>query len=145
VIAHVPPPAPAVEPVPELDVEALADAIVPDEPDEFEEYIEDLREREELLEAEPEPVVELPAVPPAPPGPTPKKQGALFGAPGADGALLDEAAELVVEYRRASANFLRRRLRISLDEAKDVLAALAERGIIECEPGAGHGRVIVDR
>jgi hypothetical protein len=72
----------------------------------------------------------------------PQRQGSLFAPTTVDPDLVDEAASLVVEYRRASANFLRRRLRISAAEAIDVLAALRERGIVECEDGSAHGRVV---
>jgi hypothetical protein len=58
--------------------------------------------------------------------------------------LVDDAARLVLESRRASANFLRRHLRISIDDAIRVLGVLAERGVIECAPGAAHGRVVID-
>ncbi len=72
------------------------------------------------------------------------RQGELFGLAEEDADLLEEAASLVRETGRANANFFRRRLRISTDEAKAVLAQLAEQGLIEYELGAVQGRVITD-
>jgi hypothetical protein len=59
-----------------------------------------------------------------------------------DPELVAEAEQLVVEFRRASANFLRRRLRISLDESLDLLQELARRGVIDCEVGSAQGRLV---
>jgi hypothetical protein len=61
--------------------------------------------------------------------------------PGVDPELVEEAVELVSAYRRASATFFRRRLRIEEDDAIALLQELAARGIIECEAGATQGRV----
>jgi DNA segregation ATPase FtsK/SpoIIIE-like protein len=79
-----------------------------------------------------EPIVEIvPAPPPPPP------LASKF-----DPELVAEAEQLVVEFRRASANFLRRRLRISLDESLDLLQELARRGVIDCEVGSAQGRLV---
>ncbi len=69
------------------------------------------------------------------------RQQSLFG-DGLDERLLDEARQVVLETRRASAAFLRRRLRIGYDEACDVLAELSSRGVIELGDDNSQGRVI---
>ncbi|MCA8974987.1 MAG: hypothetical protein KDC98_09710, partial [Planctomycetes bacterium] len=48
---------------------------------------------------------------------------------------------VVLETRRVSAAFLRRRLRIGYDEACLVLAALSERGVVELDEDESQGRV----
>ena len=65
--------------------------------------------------------------------------------PGLDEELVSDARELVVQFRRASANFLRRRLRVGEVEALALMQELARRGVIECDADAAHGRVRVDR
>jgi len=79
-----------------------------------------------------EPVVELTPAPRVVPQPA---------GPAIDAELVEEAVELVVAHRRASANFLKRRLRVEDDEAIALLQLLAQRGIIDCELGATQGRV----
>jgi len=73
-----------------------------------------------------------------------RRQGSLF--PGAEGdeSLVDEAARLVISHDRASASFLRRRLRISRQEAIEVIHTLKQRGVLECEEGAAQGSVVMD-
>ncbi len=73
------------------------------------------------------------------------RQGKLFAGSSLDQDLIDEARELVVRYRRASANFLRRRLRVSAEDAAELMAELARRGVIERGEDAEQGRVILDR
>ena len=73
------------------------------------------------------------------------KQKGLFGSAAADESLFAEARELVVTFRRASTNFLKRRLRVSEQEATELMQELARRGVIECDEDAAHGRVLVDR
>jgi hypothetical protein len=84
----------------------------------------------------PENLVAIPAIAP--------RQGALFGSAASDEALLGEAEELVVTHRRASVAFLKRRLRIAEDEAREVLQVLARRGVIELEAGGEQARVVAD-
>ncbi len=74
--------------------------------------------------------------------PRPSGQKSLFATGASDQELVTEAEALVLEYRRASVNFLKRRLRVSHDEAVDLLGELARRGVVECEAGATSGRVI---
>ncbi len=75
----------------------------------------------------------------------PVKQKGLFGSAAADEALFAEARELVVTFRRASTNFLKRRLRVSEQEATELMQELARRGVIEFDEDAAHGRVLIDR
>jgi hypothetical protein len=77
---------------------------------------------------------------PAAPGRDAARQQHLFGA-APDPALVDEAIEVVTTWRRASATFLQRRLRIDYAMACQLLAELAARGIVELEADAAHGRV----
>ena len=79
-----------------------------------------------------------------PPAPTPGHQGHLFGPGALDPALIEEAAELVLTSHRASAEFLRRRLRVDRNEARELLARLHELGVVVCDEGADHGEVIMD-
>ncbi|MDA1220730.1 MAG: DNA translocase FtsK 4TM domain-containing protein [Planctomycetota bacterium] len=88
---------------------------------------------EPIAGAAEEPVVEL--------IPAPRVAPERSARPGPDPDLVEEAAELVVAYRRASANFLKRRLRVADEEAMALLQVLAARGIIECEAGATQGRI----
>ncbi|MCR9245366.1 MAG: hypothetical protein NXI31_10060 [bacterium] len=69
------------------------------------------------------------------------RQQPLFGS-AVDEELVDEARQVVLETRRATATFLRRRLRIGYDEACDVLAELSARGVVELGDDASQGRVI---
>lgn len=113
--------------------------------------LDDEPDATEDLEAEldnaAEPVHAIPRPAPASAAPDGEADDALAddaradGAP-ADDALLADAEALVLEYRRASANFLKRRLRVSTDEAMSLLHRLAARGVVECEAGAAHGRVV---
>lgn len=91
-----------------------------------------------------EPTVAIPRpdpepLPPAPPRDAIRQQHLFAQAP--DDALIAEAGELVTTWRRASATFLQRRLRIEYGLACQVLAELAARGIVELEADATHGRV----
>ncbi|MGA0060124.1 MAG: DNA translocase FtsK, partial [Planctomycetota bacterium] len=105
--------------------EAVADAFV--------EPVAEPAAHAERSEPEPiEPIVELIPQPRAAPS---------ASSPAVDPALVEEAVELVVAYRRASANFLKRRLRVGDDEAMALLRVLAERGVIDCEVGATQGRL----
>lgn len=69
------------------------------------------------------------------------RQQVLFG-PNLDDALVAEAVEVVTTWRRASATFLQRKLRIDYDLACRVLVELGRRGIVELEADATHGRVL---
>ena len=69
------------------------------------------------------------------------RQQVLFG-PSLDDALVAEAVEVVTTWRRASATFLQRKLRIDYDLACRVLVELGRRGIVELEADATHGRVL---
>lgn len=95
-----------------------------------------------------EPTVEIPAVAPSGVAPAPPQVGPEPVADNAhasvDPELVEAAADLVVGHRRASASFLKRRLRVSEDDAVALLGALSSRGVIECEPGAAQGRVLID-
>ncbi len=109
----------------EEDDEAVADAFV--------EPVAEPAAHAEPAEPVPiEPIVELIPQPRAVPS---------ASSPAVDPALVEEAVELVVAYRRASANFLKRRLRVGDDEAMALLRVLAERGVIDCEVGATQGRL----
>lgn len=94
---------------------------------------------ESLVQAN-EPVVSIPRPDPAP-SPEPARQQNLFG-PAMDEALVAEAVEVVTVWRRASATFLQRKLRIDYPLACRLLAELAARGIVELEADAAHGRVL---
>ncbi len=115
-------------------VELVLDA--GEEEEEAEEEEEDAEEAEELAV---EPTVLLPR-----PRRHPKRQGNLFPSAEGDGNLVDEAARLVIANDRASASFLRRRLRISRQEALGVIEALSQEGVVDCDAGASQGRVIMD-
>lgn len=69
------------------------------------------------------------------------RQQVLFG-PNLDDVLVAEAVEAVTTWRRASATFLQRKLRIDYDLACRVMAELGRRGIVELEADATHGRVL---
>ncbi|MGE0142010.1 MAG: DNA translocase FtsK [Planctomycetota bacterium] len=84
----------------------------------------------------PEHVVAIPSIAP--------RQGALFGSAASDEDLLREAEGLVLTHRRASVPFLKRRLRIGEDEAREVLEVLARRGVVELEAGGEQARVLSD-
>ncbi|MBL8725193.1 MAG: hypothetical protein JNK49_14180 [Planctomycetes bacterium] len=77
---------------------------------------------------------------PAAPSRDAARQQHLFAAT-PDAALVDEAIEVVTTWRRASATFLQRRLRIDYAMACQLLAELAARGIVELEADASQGRV----
>ena len=74
-------------------------------------------------------------------GEAPTRQQGLFPTE-INEELITEAREVVLETRRVSAALLRRRLRIGYDEAREVLAALSARGIVELDADASHGRVV---
>ncbi len=78
------------------------------------------------------------------PGDPQGQQKSLFPIGPGDDDLLAEAQDLVVEYRRASRNFLRRRLRVSSEEAEDLLVELARRGVVSYRRGDAQGRVLVE-
>lgn len=93
---------------------------------------------------ETEPTVSIPRPEPetlpAAPSRDAARQQHLFAAT-PDAALVDEAIEVVTTWRRASATFLQRRLRIDYAMACQLLAELAARGIVELEADASQGRV----
>jgi hypothetical protein len=91
------------------------------------------------LPAAPEPGVELPR----PSHPPVVRQRSLFLGPGTDDALVGEAARVVVEQRRANAALLQRRLRVSYDDAIDLLDSLRRRGVIDGAERDDAGRVLV--
>jgi len=70
------------------------------------------------------------------------RQQSLFGG-GLDQGLVQEAIDLVVGARRASAGFLQRKLRIDYPLAVELLAELAARGVVALEGDASHGRVLL--
>ena len=73
--------------------------------------------------------------------PTAGQQQGLFPS-AVDEGLIDEARQVVLETRRVSAAFLRRRLRIGYDEAREVLSALSARGMVELDEDAAQGRLL---
>lgn len=73
--------------------------------------------------------------------PAPARQQSLFG-DGLDAELVQEATDLVVGSRRASASFLQRKLRIDYPLAVELLAELAARGVVALEGDASQGRVL---
>lgn len=85
-----------------------------------------------------EPIVEVPQ-----PEVLPEQQR-LFGATQLDEALIAEARELVVRYRRASVTFLRRRLRVGAEDAIELMRELERRGVVECGEDATQGRVVLE-
>lgn len=109
-----------------------------------------------LPESSPEPVVaaaagkagELERVGQAPLEPVPAAelsaepvQQHLFGTP-IDEALVQEAVDVVTLWRRASAAFLQRKLRIDYETAMKVLAELAARGVVRIDGDGAQGRVV---
>lgn len=60
---------------------------------------------------------------------------------GLDEALVREAIDIVQSTRRASATLLQRRLRIDYEQAREVLAVLAHRGVVELADDGSQGRV----
>lgn len=70
-----------------------------------------------------------------------QKQQRLFGG-GLDDGLVQDAIDVVVGSRRASAAFLQRKLRIDYALAVDLLAELAARGVVAIEGDATQGRVL---
>lgn len=69
------------------------------------------------------------------------RQRQLFGG-ALDEALVQEAIDVVTSSRRASATFLQRKLRIDYEQATEVLAELAARGVVALEGDASQGRVL---
>jgi hypothetical protein len=69
------------------------------------------------------------------------RQQNLFGA-GLEEDLVQEAIELVLGSRRATASLLQRKLRIDYEMACRLLVELAARGIIALDADAAQGRVI---
>jgi hypothetical protein len=74
-------------------------------------------------------------------GREPVRQQRLFGA-SIDEALVAEAAEIVTAWRRASATFLQRKLRVDYEMACQLLVELAARGVVELEGDASRARVL---
>ena len=70
------------------------------------------------------------------------RQQSLFSQ-GLEEGLVQEAVDLVVAARRASAGFLQRKLRIDYPLALELLAELAARGVVALEGDATQGRVVV--
>jgi len=107
----------------------------------FESFESPLAERQE-------PPVAIPRSEPRPPvadGDADRASGRqqrLF-AQGLEEGLVQEAVDLVVSARRASAGFLQRKLRIDYALALELLAELAARGVVALEGDATQGRVLV--
>ncbi|MGE3175522.1 MAG: DNA translocase FtsK [Planctomycetota bacterium] len=83
----------------------------------------------------PEPVVSIPRPPEGA-----RQQKLFVGA--VDEGLVREAIEVIESTRRASASLLQRKLRIDFEEAKEVLALLAHRGVVELADDGTQGRVL---
>lgn len=106
-------------------------------------------ERDEPSVAQPkEPPVEIPRSEPR--APVAESDGERAGgrqqslfAQGLEEGLVQEAVDLVVASRRASAGFLQRKLRIDYPLALELLAELAARGVVALEGDATQGRVVV--
>jgi hypothetical protein len=96
-------------------------------------------EDEDVPEA-PESGVEIPR--PATPPPT--RQRTLFTGVTSDPALLDEAARLVIAQHRANAALLQRRLRVSFEDAAELIEQLRVLGVVDGEVGTPSGRVVVE-
>lgn len=125
----------AIEP-PAIEPEVAAEASVDDEP------IVPIPRPEVVPErVRQERVVAAPREPELPRDREAVRQQVLFG-PNLDDALVAEAVEVVTTWRRASATFLQRKLRIDYELACRVLAELGRRGIVELEADATHGRVL---
>lgn len=100
--------------------------------------------------AEPIVAIPRPESPPEPAAPVVRqadepaaaRQQSLFG-DGLDQELVQEATDLVVGSRRASASFLQRKLRIDYPLAVELLAELAARGVVALEGDASQGRVLL--
>jgi hypothetical protein len=76
-----------------------------------------------------------------------RRQGRLFAEPTPEelsADLVDEAAELVIRSHRASADLLRRRLRVDRDAARNLLGRLHDLGVVDLPKGAEHGDVLLD-
>lgn len=107
------------------------------------------------LESAPEPLVAAAAGAPAEPAyaepvpaepraaaiPSEPVQQHLFGVR-IDDALVQEAIEVVKLWRRASAAFLQRKLRIDYETATAVLGELAARGVVRLDGDGAHGRLV---
>ena len=70
------------------------------------------------------------------------RQGHLFESVVADGELIAEATELVQQAGRASVTFLQRRLRVSYEQAQELLEALRRQGTVGGEEGEPQGHVL---
>ncbi|MCC6670600.1 MAG: DNA translocase FtsK 4TM domain-containing protein [Planctomycetes bacterium] len=92
---------------------------------------------------EPEFVLPRPDAPPVAGDTVKVRQGTLFPGASEDQRLVEEAARLVREARRANVSLLQRRLRVRYDEAVELLHALGRLGVIELLPGETQGRVRV--
>jgi DNA segregation ATPase FtsK/SpoIIIE-like protein len=86
----------------------------------------------EPVPAEPRAAAALPSEP---------VQQHLFGVR-IDDALVQEAIEVVKLWRRASAAFLQRKLRIDYETATAVLGELAVRGVVRLDGDGAHGRLV---
>lgn len=136
-------PLPLVEPVAPL-AEFPAAAGSPDPASASDHVVDAAASEPPAPDAEPEPIVAIPRPEPvaeAAPRDAARQQS-LF-APAVDEALVTEAIEVVTTWRRASATFLQRKLRIDYDLACRVLAELATRRVVELEADSTHGRVLL--
>ncbi|MEQ1635003.1 MAG: DNA translocase FtsK, partial [Planctomycetota bacterium] len=86
-------------------------------------------------EADVEPVVAIPR-----PAEGPRQQSLFLST--LDDALVREAIDIIESSRRASAALLQRKLRIDHDQAKELLALLAHRGLLELAADGTQGRVL---
>ncbi len=86
-----------------------------------------------------EPTVSIPRL--STPPQVPARQQRLFGEQ-LDETLVEDATRLVLESRRATAAMLQRKLRVEFDTARQLLAELARRGILELDEDAVQGRLL---
>lgn len=150
----------AAEPAPAAAAEAIEPAEVYETPEAIEDAETDSLAPGYDVSAD-EPWVAIPRPEPAPPaavvaeappaGPDSEpeaqaesrgKQQHLFGGGGVDDGLVQDAIDVVVGSRRASAAFLQRKLRIDYALAIELLAELAARGVVAIEGDATQGRVL---
>jgi len=67
-----------------------------------------------------------------------------FGLEGAHDDLFDQAAELVIQYKKASASLLQRRLSIGYARAARLIDMLEDKGIVGPQEGAKPRKVLID-
>lgn len=91
------------------------------------------------METADEPLVSIPRPATAPQAPA--RQQRLFQQD-LDPAVVEEAVQIVLETRRASAAMLQRKLRVDFDMARRLLAELANRGLVELDADAAQGRLL---